>query len=284
MKKILLATTLLVGTAGFAAAEAPTFSGSATMGVGRDGDNTVVDPKNDGDFHLYNSAKLAVSMSAESDSGLSFGASFDTTVGTTYTFADDEGFDSDNGGAFGQPEVYIEGAFGKLSGKINGYNYLVNDDDDDDADLKYVYTAGGITGTVIVEEGGEYSLGGVYKTDAFSVGAAYDSFNGGANLTGSYTFGSITVSAKAENADAGGTNEVKVAYASDSISASVKVTDDSTWEVTGGYTANGITVGAKFGDASAWELTGGYDLGGGASLVGGFNSVDDAYAGVALKF
>lgn len=283
MKKILLATTMLVGTAGFAAAEV-TFSGSAAMGVGRDGDQTVVDAKNDGDFHLYNSAKLSISMAAESDSGLSFGASFDTTVGTTYTFADDEGFDSTNGGAFGEPEIFIEGAFGKLSAKINGYNYLVNDDDDDDADLKYVYTAGAITGTVIVEEGGEYSLGAAYKADAFSVGAAYDSINGAANVTGSYTFGSITVSAKAENADAGGTNEVKVAYASDTISASVKVTDDSTWEVTGGYTANGITVGAKFDDDSDWELTGGYDLGGGASLVGGFNSVDDAYAGVALKF
>lgn len=282
MKKLLLATTVLVGTAGFAAAEV-SFSGEAAMGVGRDGDNTVANAYNDGDFHLYSSAKLITTMSGESDAGLTFGASFDVSVGRGYAFADDEGFE-DKSGAFGSPEIFVEGAFGKLSADINDYNYLVNDDDDDDADLKYVYTAGGITGTVIVEEEGEYSIGGVYATDVFSVGAAYDSFNGGANLTGSYTFGSVTLSGTIENADAGGVNTIKAAYAQDGITASLEVSDDSTWEVAGGYSANGITVGASYDDASAWELTGSYDLGGGASVVGGANSVDDLYAGVAFKF
>lgn len=282
MKKLLLATTVLVGTAGFAAAEV-SFSGEAAMGVARDGDNTVVNAYNTGDFNLYSSAKLIATFAGESDSGLTFGATFDTSVGRGYAFADDEGFE-DKGGTWGSPEIFVEGSFGKLSADINDYNYLVNDDDDDDADLKYVYTTGGVTGTVIVDEGGEYSVGGVYKTDAFSVGAAYDSFNGGANITGSYTFGSVTVSATAENADAGGVNEVKVAYAQDGISASVKVDDASGWEVAGGYSANGISVNVSTDDASAWEVTGSYDLGGGASVVGGANYADDLYAGVAFKF
>lgn len=282
MKKLLLATTVLVGTAGFAAAEV-SFSGEAAMGVARDGDNTVVNAYNDGDFNIYSSAKLITTMSGESDGGLSFGATFDVSVGRGYAFADDEGFE-DKSGAFGSPEIFVEGAFGKLSADIDDYNYLVNDDDDDDADLKYVYTAGGITGTVIVEEEGEYSVGGVYATEVFSVGAAYDSFNGGANITGSYTFGSVTVSAKAENADAGGVNELKVAYAQDGIKASVKVDDDSGWEIAGGYAANGIGVDVSTNQDSEWELTGSYDLGGGASVVGGANYADDLYAGVAFKF
>lgn len=282
MKKLLLATTVLVGTAGFAAAEV-TLSGEAAMGVARDGDNTVANAFNDGEFYMYNSAKLIVTMAGESDAGLTFGASFDTSVGRGYAFADDEGFEEKDG-AFGTPEIFVEGAFGKLSGKIDGYNYLVNDDDDDDADVKYVYTGGAVTGTVILEEGGETSLGIVYKTDAFSVGAAYDSFNGGANLTGSYTFGSVTVSAKAENADAGGVNEIKVAYAQDGIEASVKIDDASGWEVAGGYTANGIGVDVSTNQDSEWALEGSYDLGGGASVVGGANYADDLYAGVAFKF
>ena len=90
MKKLLLATTVLVGTAGFAAAEV-SLSGSARMGIVNDGDNTTFSSR----------ARVAFALSGETDGGLSFGSSFR---------ADNAG--GANSGTAGS--VFISGAFGKL--------------------------------------------------------------------------------------------------------------------------------------------------------------------------
>ena len=72
MKKILLATTMLICTAGVAAAEV-TISGDARMGVvnGHVFDATAAD-----DTVFTSRARVSFGLSGESDSGLSFGASF----------------------------------------------------------------------------------------------------------------------------------------------------------------------------------------------------------------
>jgi outer membrane protein OmpU len=72
MKKILLATTMLVGTAGFAAADV-TLSGDARMGVIN---NAVTGLDGNDDTAFTSRARVTFNMSGESDSGLSFGASF----------------------------------------------------------------------------------------------------------------------------------------------------------------------------------------------------------------
>ena len=94
MKKILLATTVLVGTAGFAAAEV-TLSGSAVMGVGGDGDTTV------SKMETY----VTFTGAGETDGGLSFGLS-----STMATYSVEDGSFADDG-----TSVFISGAFGKLS-------------------------------------------------------------------------------------------------------------------------------------------------------------------------
>ena len=66
MKKVLLATTMLVAGASIAAAEV-TVSGDARMGVV----NNFA-----GDTSFNSRARVAFALSAESESGLSFGASF----------------------------------------------------------------------------------------------------------------------------------------------------------------------------------------------------------------
>ncbi|MCC6863403.1 MAG: porin, partial [Rhodobacteraceae bacterium] len=64
MKKILLATTVLVGTAGFAAAEV-SLSGSAAMGV-------VSNPNSDNKKpQLSSTASINFGAALETDSGLS---------------------------------------------------------------------------------------------------------------------------------------------------------------------------------------------------------------------
>ncbi|MEY4872790.1 MAG: hypothetical protein RLZZ563_2120, partial [Pseudomonadota bacterium] len=62
MKKILLATTMLAATAGFAAAEV-SLSGDARMGITKvDGSDAV----------LNHRARVKFSLSGETDNGLSF--------------------------------------------------------------------------------------------------------------------------------------------------------------------------------------------------------------------
>ena len=97
MKKILLATTVLVGTAGFASAEV-TLSGNGRMGI------TYAETAAVGDKETsFNSrVRASVNMSASTDGGLEFGGSFGI---------------HDAGAAAGGTEgsVFISGAFGKLT-------------------------------------------------------------------------------------------------------------------------------------------------------------------------
>ena len=94
MKKILFASTALVASAGFAAADID-FSGAAGFGVVY---NDTAANEWSPDYYTT----LSVSMTGETDGGLSFGADFDITM--------------DNGAtAVGDTEVHVEGGFGKLT-------------------------------------------------------------------------------------------------------------------------------------------------------------------------
>lgn len=93
MKKILLATTMLVGTAGFAAAEV-TVKGEAEMGIWS---NAA------GDVAFWQDVEVKFSMSGTTDGGLEFGANIDLDEG-------DVALNDDSGTA-----VYISGTFGKLT-------------------------------------------------------------------------------------------------------------------------------------------------------------------------
>lgn len=108
MKKVLLATTMLVAGASIAAAEV-TLSGDARMGIlsaGSDDPATLNTDESDAVF--TSRARVTFTMSGESDSGLSFGASFRA--------------DNAAGAAAGTAgSVFISGAFGKLSmGDVDG--------------------------------------------------------------------------------------------------------------------------------------------------------------------
>jgi len=106
MKKILLATTMLVGGASIAAAEV-SVSGTARMGLvsGFDNAATAID---ESDVVFNSRVRVIFTLSNETDSGLAFGASIRA--------------DNAAGGASGDAgEVFISGAFGKLSmGDVDG--------------------------------------------------------------------------------------------------------------------------------------------------------------------
>ncbi len=108
MKKVLLATTMLVAGASVAVAEV-TVSGEARMGVVSNGFDNITTLNTDESEPVFTSrARVTFTLSEETDTGLSFGASFR---------ADNAG-DASNGLA---GSVFVSGAFGELRmGDING--------------------------------------------------------------------------------------------------------------------------------------------------------------------
>ena len=73
MKNLLIATTALVATAGFAAADV-TLSGAVNVGVLNDGTTGA-------DTFMYNNVTVTAAMSGETDGGLTFGATLSMRSG-----------------------------------------------------------------------------------------------------------------------------------------------------------------------------------------------------------
>ncbi|MBL3585176.1 porin [Rhodovulum sulfidophilum] len=117
MKKVLFATTALVASAGFAAADI-TFSGNAEMGIvggGKDapGVSTYKGNGNDSTTEFNNDFTLTVVGSGQTDSGLSFGISVD--------FSTDAEPDANGNVSLDNEAVFISGDFGTLTlGEIDG--------------------------------------------------------------------------------------------------------------------------------------------------------------------
>ena len=125
MKKILLATTLLAATTGFAAAEV-TLSGDARMGIISNFDNAATLLVNESDLQFTSRARVKFTLSGSTDGGLEFGASFRAqdagAVTSVSKGADGIAGTADDivtvggGAANGQAgSVFISGAFGKLT-------------------------------------------------------------------------------------------------------------------------------------------------------------------------
>ena len=288
MKKILLATTILVAGASVAAAEV-TLSGSARMGISDDGFAAGVVDTDGVDGAKFNSrARVAFSMSGETDTGLSFGASLR---------ADNAG--AANDGTAGS--VFISGAFGKITmgdndgaaqqsvGQVDGVGYTGNGDLNeiayitgaDDESVMYSYTMDAITINASVGQTGasdERGVGVAYAGDGFGLSLGYeeDSVDGSHVVVGaSASFSSITVKAVYGSFSplGGGANQnqyaVSATYSADALSATV-------------FTRSSLA------DVQASGVGIGYDLGGGAAFAAGYSKAENAdgrfEAGVTFSF
>jgi outer membrane protein OmpU len=310
MKKILLATTFLTMTAGLAAADI-TFAGSATMGVAQNGTANGGDtqatieglPKADAfadDKMLsYSTASLVVTFAGQSDSGLTFGASFDMTGGTSYALANDDGF-ADESENFGDPTVFVSGSFGKLTISTNNMDGFDGDEVADGSyDAQYDGTFGGVTVGVQADiESGMMGVKAGYAAGALALDASYsqqpDPLDDIWDLSATYTMGAIAVTAATDNAE---DSSLKVAYAgATGISAFAQYntntgTDDASFDIGGGYAANALTVSVEVDNVSEanagvaeWTVTAAYDLGGGLSVEAGTNYTEDMMVGASMAF
>ena len=265
MKKILLATTLIAMSAGYAAAEV-TVTAKARMGIIDNGAEDILGNKIGPKF--TSRVRIIFTASGETDGGLTFGASVrndQSGVGNTSN---------------GDSTVYIAGAFGKLTmgdvsgapdalvGQVSGVGLTGLNDMNEISYLGnpktaalYEYSAGALTfglglGQANIPGDDAYSVAVKYSTDAYTVALGYEKRGAvkQTSLFGSGTFSGATI--KATVADRNTAADMGYALSVD-------------------YSISGATVTAFYSDnsgfdtLSAYGLGASYDLGGGASVVGG---------------
>ena len=276
MKKVLLATSALTLSAGFASADV---SMSGTGGAGVFGANGA-------DLSVYSGVDLGFALSGASDNGMTFSASLDMGGGQTLDAGDfeldtqdmgvddnvavtigvsgltivlsqdgvDDLYDDDKAGDIG-----ISGAMGDLT-----YSVVTGLEDADPTSLSVGYTAGAISGSVATSDDGDAS-----------------------NVSISYAMGDITISAESDTDRTGAdTSSVTVSYAmSDGMTVSLENSEDVN-EVSIAYSSGAISVGVSADDAAteSWEATMAYDLGGGATFNLGTNQDETTFAGVGFSF
>ena len=279
MKKVLLATTALTLSAGFASADV---SMSGTGGAGVFGAAGA-------DLSVYSGVDLGFSLSGASDTGMTFSASVDMGGGQTLDVGDfeldtqDMGTDDNTSVAIGVSgvtitlsqdgvddlydddiagDIGISGAMGDLT-----YSVVTGLEDADPTSISIGYSAGAISGSIASSDSGD-------AEDASTVSV-------------SYAMGDITVSVEADTDRTGAdTSTTTISYAmSDGMTVSVEESEGVV-EASVAYSSGAISVGVTANDATVeeWEATMAYDLGGGATFNLGTNQDDTTFAGVGFSF
>jgi outer membrane protein OmpU len=288
MKKLLIATTALVATAGIAAADV-TVSGHAAAGFHSGLTNNSAEAAAVAAEGIYSNAGVDFAMSGATDNGISFSASVNIDAGNEIDAGDFE-YDGTDGGTAGLGAVSMTGSFGTLTFDNNGIDNLY--DDTTNHDVSYSTTVGAVGLTI-----------------------AYDATADSANATSasaSYTASGMAFTLVASEAPGGTSTDLSVAYAlNDAVSitagtdstaggASVQSIGASTtlggvgvtvasnnaseWDLDLSYSAGGWALAYGTSESDAWEATATAALGGGATFSAGVNSDDATYAGVSFAF
>ncbi len=298
MKKILLATTALVGFAGAAAAEVA-LSGYAEIGVV--GGNAV-DAANGGGTQFWNDLNVTITMTGETDSGLTFGTALNLEdLAGDLANAPNTG-DGINPSVDNDTNVWVSGSFGKVTlGDTDGALdwaaseiYMGTSLADDHSTHAGAYWNTGMDGTYdnqVMRY--EYSFGDFAA--AFSaelddtgtgdvvlgLGVKWSGDMGGTAVSaglGYQTANSADVVALSLGATMTNGFSANLGFATGNIFGSAT---DMDWMGLGlGYTTGALTVQANYGafdsgvvgasDPSGWGLVANYDLGGGAVAMFGY--------------
>ncbi len=281
MKKVLLASTALILTAGVAAADGHagiSLSGSANAGI----------KYNDGaadEFTIHNEVNMKISGAGATDSGLEFGAFIDI---------DEDSVDD--------AEVFISGLFGTVTvGGVDpatdgfgiadvGFDGIGADDAAEQfknatagADIVYSYSASGFTFTASGETNGasSYAAAISYATDIFNVGIGYVEDTDGATFdTDGDDVADLTVGTNSTWTVAAGVSQGPVSlnaiYSDWSLGGEGYGVDASfttgAVTVTAVYSnASGVSAGGPIGDSYGIGFS--MPLGGGLSVAGGIGSI-----------
>jgi outer membrane protein OmpU len=308
MKKILLATTILVAGASIAAAEV-TLSGDARMGIVSGFDDGVAANGDESDITFNSRARVTFTLSGESDSGISFGASFRA--------------DNAGGAAAGDAgSVFVSGAFGKLSmgdvdgaaqaatghvagvglvgvGDLNESTFIGAGDGVTDPTALYEYSAGDLTvylsatnpaatGGVLVPyvDAQATAIGAKYTFGDYTVGLGYENLtvDAGATALVATTVTDLDHVVLKVSGNVAGFNVQGLVGQADGTLATAAVNNAKQYAASVSYTSGALSGTVFYADDSALGGTVGYgvgasyDLGGGASVVGGIAHNHDADA------
>ena len=307
MKKVLFATTALVASAGFAAAEV-SLSGSAEIGI--------VDfdiPGQSAEFHSDLDVKF--SLSGETDNGLTFGATIDLDeVGDDdpagIPAGDPIGANPNAGDPLEEHSVFISGGFGTVTMG------------DTDGAFDWAMQEVNLVGGSIADDETEHA--------GFSGNAGFDGDNDGQILRYDYSFGAFAVAASVELDDANTADDIfalGVKYDADfggiAVGFGLGYADNGTNDLLGlsidadfgngfvaglnytdndtgadhtaigvGYTMDALSIGVNYGEfdggADGFGIAVNYDLGGAVVQFGYGDSSGtgaDTYSlGVAMSF
>ena len=276
MKKVLLATSALTLSAGFASADV---SMSGTGGAGVFGANGA-------DLSVYSGVDLGFALSGASDNGMTFSASLDMGGGKTLDTGDFE-LDTQDMGTDDNVSVAIGVAGLTITLSQDGVDDLY--DDDIAGDIGISGAMGDLTYSVVtgLEDADPTSLSVGYTAGAISGSVATSDDGDASNVSISYAMGDITISAESDTDRAGAdTSSVTVSYAmSDGMTVSLENSEDVN-ELSVAYSSGAISVGVSADDAAteSWEATMAYDLGGGATFNLGTNQDETTFAGVGFSF
>jgi outer membrane protein OmpU len=285
MKKVLLTTTALVMTAGYAAAD---ISFSGTMQVALTDDNNASSVSSD--YQLTTGFDFNVSVSAETDNGITMSSTFDMGAGSLVDYNDDDAIESQSPLASTDSPTVTLGYAGytikadangidnlwdadatdqdiSLAGSVAGFDFTVASDfDDDSASYKVGYTMGDITITAT----------GTNKEGNYNTSSRTES---AAKLAVSYKV-SDTLTLDASTNDTGlstvtdNDNTLGLTYKMDAITLTYTSIDPQEankdwgdeWDAKIAYSAGALTASFATDEADATTMIAEYDLGGGATF------------------
>ena len=286
MKKVLLTTTALVMTAGYAAAD---ISFSGTMQVALTDDNGA-ETSTVTDYQLTTGFDFNVSVSAETDNGITMSSTFDMGAGSLVDYNDDDEIEAQSPLAASDSPTVTLGYAGytikadangidnlwdadatdqdiSLAGSVAGFDFTVASDfDDDSASYKVGYTMGDITITAT----------GTNKEGNFNTSSRTES---AAKLAVSYKV-SDTLTLDASTNDTGlstvtdNDNTLGLTYKMDAITLTYTSIDPQEankdwgdeWDAKIAYSAGALTASFATDEADATTMIAEYDLGGGATF------------------
>ena len=269
MKKVLLATTALTLSAGFASAEI-SMSGSAEAGI----------HSNAGADHVtFAGVDIDLAISGASDNGMSFSTSVDMGSGSLL-----DGFDPLDAqtATIGAPTITIGMEGFTIAVGAAGANDNLYDDDLAGGGISVSGSAGDASFAIVtgLDDADALSASLGYSMGALGVSAAMTDVGDVSSITVSYDMGDMGISVTSDD----GASSAEITYTTGALSTTIEADDDSNWDVSLAYAAGAASVGFSTDESDAWEATVGYDLGGGASFNAGVNEAETSYAAIGFSF
>jgi hypothetical protein len=273
MRKVLLATTALTLSAGFASAsENVNITGSAEAGI----HSTA-----GADHITYSGIDMNFAVSGSTENGMALSTSVDMGSGFIRDGFDPLAGDAQNAD-FTSPTITIGMEGFTVALGANAANDNLYDDNLAGGGISVSGSAGDATFAIVTgladDEGTSASLG--YSVGAMGVSAAMTDVGDVASFTVSYDMGDMGISVTSDD----GSTSSEISYTAGALTATIEADDDSDWDVSIAYAAGPASVGFSTDESDAWEATLGYDLGGGATFNAGVDEGETSYATVGFSF